>query len=70
MDGVRYFGAELYGVLIMWRTNLRATAFGMGGAIVGGLLLYAALHLWNDHWALHQLAQYISTVAPKVNALK
>ncbi len=42
---------------------------GFVGAIIGGLLLFVALHLYLDHKALHDLVTYTNQTAPKINKL-
>jgi len=42
---------------------------GFAGALVGALLLMGALHLYQDHQALHQLAEFINLHAEKIAKL-
>lgn len=55
----------------MW-THLKTLApFAKGilGAVIGGLLLLGAIHIYSDHQAFHQVVGFINANGAKIAAL-
>ena len=54
------------------RVTSRAFWVGFLGATIVCIVVGVGLgviHLWTDHRALHDLAQYLNLVSPKINRL-
>lgn len=55
----------------MWTRVKGLAPFGKGllGAVVGGLLFLAGLHLYTDHKALHEVIGFLNANAGKIAAM-
>ena len=48
----------------MWRTS--AFLKGLIGALLGGVVILVAVHLYADHVALHTMLTFLNTHAEKI----
>ncbi len=52
------------------RGYLKPALVGLIGAIVGGLIFEAALHVWSDHRDFHALDAFVKAHAAAIAGLK